>query len=147
MEKSRGLTVRTVYLYVATLIGLSLIIAGGVQAFELILKATILTQADAEEEMWARQPPVPYMLDRVKGVTQTVELTEDEQLILRNWMDEYEDWSERQANLDVVAARRQQRAATALALVFVGVPVYLYHWRTIKRELRAPFASSPEGNG
>ena len=147
MEKNRGLAVRTVYLYVATLIGLSLIIAGGVQAFELILKATILTQADAEEQMWAKQPPIPYMLDSVRDVTQTVELTADEQLLLKNWIDEYEGWSERQANLDVAAARRQQRAATALALVFVGVPVYLYHWRTIKRELRAPFVSGPVSNG
>ncbi|MCK5212993.1 MAG: hypothetical protein KAQ74_03635 [Dehalococcoidia bacterium] len=147
MEKNRGLAVRTRYLYVATLIGLSLIIAGGVQAFELILKATILTQADAEEQMWAKQPPIPYMLDSVRDVTQTVELTADEQLRLKNWIDEDEGWSERQANLDVAAARRQQRAATALALVFVGVPVYLYHWRTIKRELSAPFVSGPVSNG
>ena len=140
MDKNRGLTVRTVYLYVATLVGLGLIIAGGVQAFELLLKATILTQADAEEQSWVKQPPMPYALDRVKEATETVELTEQEQLLLKNWMDDYERWSERQAELDVVAARQQQRAATALALLFVGVPVYLYHWMTIRRELRRQYA-------
>ena len=135
MEKNRSRSIRTVYLYVATLIGLSLIIAGGVQAFELILKATILTQADAEQESWAKQPPMPYALDRVKEATQTIELTQEEQLLLKSWMDDYERWSEQQEELDVVAARRQQRAATALALLFVGIPVYLYHWLTIRREL------------
>lgn len=142
---SRSWTVRTVYLYVATLVGLGLLIAGSVQAFELILKATILTQADAEENLWARQPPIPYALDRVKDTAETVELTEQEQAILKSWMADYERWSQQQAQLDVVQARRQRQLATALALVFVGVPVYLYHWNTIRKELgRMPSAGAAD---
>jgi hypothetical protein len=135
IEKGRSWTVRTVYLYVATLVGLGLLIAGSVQAFELILKSTILTQADAEEQLWARQPPMPYAIDRVKDVTGTVELTEQEQALLKSWLQDYEQWSTQQAAIDVVKARRQRQLATALALVFVGIPVYLYHWMTIRREL------------
>ena len=135
MEGNKGRTVRTVYLYVATLVGLGLLIAGGVQAFELMLKATILTEADAEETLWARQPPVPYALDMVKGVEDLEELTEEQKAMVADWLDEYERWQEQQEQLDVVKARRQRQAATALALVFVGVPVYLYHWMTIKKEL------------
>jgi len=127
--------VRTVYLYVATLVGLGLLIAGGVQAFELVLKATVLTQADAEEQLWARQPPMPYALDAVKSLEKDVILTADQQALVAQWLTDYERWSEQQERIDVVQARRERQAATALALVFVGIPVYLYHWLTIKREL------------
>jgi len=135
VEKNRNLTVRTVYLYVATLVGLGLIIAGGVQSFELLLKATILPEADAEERLWARQPPLPYGLDRVKDLDETSELSDEELAMVRNWLEDYEQWSDEQEGLDPIVARRQQRAATALALLFVGIPVYLYHWLTIRREL------------
>ncbi len=132
----KGLTVRTVYLYVATLVGLGLLIAGGVQAFELVLKATVLTQADAQEELWARQPPIPYALGDVKELTESDELTDAQKESLNRWMEDYERWEERQQAVDTVAARRERQLATALALVFVGIPVYGYHWSVIRRDLR-----------
>ena len=135
MDKNRSLSIRTVYLYVATLVGLGLIIAGGVQAFELILKSTVLTQADAEERLWARQPPMPYALDVVKEAPGSLETTAEQQAVMERWLADYERWSEQQEELDIVAARRERQAATALALLFVGIPVYLYHWLTIRREL------------
>ena len=136
MEKNRSLSIRTVYLYVATLVGLGLIIAGGVQVFELILKSTILTQADAEERLYAKQPPMPYSLEVMKEAPGSLELTADQQAMVERWLADYERWSDQQEQLDPVAARRERQAATALSLLFVGIPVYLYHWFTIRRELR-----------
>ena len=138
MERNRNLTVRTVYLYVATLVGLGLIIAGGVQSFELLLKATVLPQADAEESLWAKQPPMPYALDRVKDLDQNSEISEEELVMVRSWLEDYERWSEQQTDFDPIAARRQRRAATALSLLLVGIPMYLYHWLTIRHELKGP---------
>ena len=135
MEKNRSRSIRTVYLYVATLVGLGLIIGGGVQAFELILKATVLTQADAEERLYAKQPPMPYSLDVMKEAPESPELTAKQQATMERWLADYERWSEQQEQLDPVAARRERQAANALALLFVGIPVYLYHWLTIRREL------------
>ncbi len=143
IEKSRSWTVRTVYLYVATLVGLGLLIGGGVQAFELLLKSTVLQQADAEEAMWARQPPMPYMFDVGRGLSESDGLTEEEQAMVRRWLQDYERWDQQRAAFDAVAARRERQAATALALVFVGIPVYLYHWLTIRKELGK---ISPNGN-
>ncbi len=141
MERNRNRTVRTVYLYVATLVGLGLLISGGVQAFELLLKATVLTQADAEDQLYARQPPAPYMLDSVRDLEASNELTPDQMALVAQWLDDYQRWTEQQAKLDVTAARRDRQAATALALILVGLPVYLYHWLTIRREsTRAPAA-------
>ncbi len=147
MERNRNWTVRTVYLYVATLVGLGLLIGGGVQAFELGLKATILRQADAEEYLWARQPPMPYMLDAARGLSDTDALTEDEKAMVRRWLQDYERWDSDRSALDVVAARRERQAATALALVFVGIPVYAYHWLTIRKELGREVPSQNHTDG
>jgi len=143
MERNRSWTARTIYLYIATLVGLGLIIAGGVQAFELLLKATILTQADAEEQLWAKQPPMPYALDAVKDVQQLDTLTADQKALVAQWLKDYESWSKQQEELDVVKARRERQAATALSLLFVGIPLYLYHWLTIRREMGRTAADVP----
>jgi hypothetical protein len=136
IDRNRSWTVRTVYLYVATLVGLGLIIAGGVQAFELLLKSTVLQQADAEERMWATQPPMPYMLDAARGLVDSGEpLSEQELAAVRSWLQDYERWDAQRAAFDATKARRERQAATALSLVFVGIPVYLYHWLTIRKEL------------
>lgn len=135
MERSRSFAVRTVYLYVATLVGLGLLIGGGVQAFELLLKSTVLQQADAEEYIWVRQPPMPHMLDAARGLVENDSLTEDEKAMVRRWLQDYERWETERAALDVVSARRERQLATALALIFVGIPVYTYHWLTIRKEL------------
>jgi hypothetical protein len=142
MERNRNMTVRTVYLYVATLVGLGLLISGGVQAFELMLKATVLTQADAEDQLWARQPPAPYMLDTARGLEQVDELTPEQKAQVTQWLEDYQAWTDQQQQLDVVAARRERQASTALALVFVGFPVYLYHWLTIRKETRRASAGN-----
>ncbi len=136
MDKNKNLTVRTVYLYVATLIGLSLIIAGGVQGFELLLKSTVLQQADAEQRLWARQPPMPYMSATAESLLESPSLTEEEMDSVRSWLRDYQAWEEQRAAFDAVAADRQRQAATALGLLFGGIPVYLYHWLTIRKENR-----------
>ena len=142
----KSLTVRTVYLYVATLVGLGLLIAGGVQAFELILKATVLTQADAQEELWARQPPVPYALDAVEDLSESDELTETQRAAINRWLDDYERWEEEHQAVNTVAARRERQLATALALLLVGIPVYMYHWSVIRRDMRSTNGASSSGS-
>ncbi len=108
---------------------------GGGQAFELVLKSPVLKQADAEVAMWAKPAPMPYMLDAARGLVDEDGLTDVEKASVRSWIADYERWDEQRAAYDAVAARRERQLATALALVFVGIPVYLYHWLTIRKEL------------
>jgi len=34
------------------------------------------------------------------------------------------------------ASQRKRQLSTSLSMILVGVPVYLYHWKTIKKENR-----------
>ncbi len=83
----------------------------------------------------AKQSPMQYMLDAARGLAENDALMEDDKATVRHWLQEYERWEAEREALDVVAARRERQAATVLALVFVGIPVYTYHWPTIRKEL------------
>ena len=47
---------------------------------------------------------------------------------------EYERWKEQVARIDPVRARREREAARSLAMILIGLPLYLFHWRIIRRE-------------
>jgi len=100
--------IRTIYLYIFSLLGLALIIIGGVRFIDMGLKAYVFTKADQEMEYDYRAP------SKLEG--DTIECPE---LISR---------------ADNITSRRHRDASINLALILVGLPLYLYHWGMIKRE-------------
>jgi hypothetical protein len=128
--------VRTVYLYTMALLGLVLLTIGGVRILDLGLKAFVFTQAEHEERLSMRQPPMPMMLERLERIDRGEEpdLTSQERALVRQWLQEYERWKEQADRVDPITSRRQRTASSALALILIGLPLYGYHWRVIRRE-------------
>ncbi|HEY8484003.1 MAG TPA: DUF5671 domain-containing protein [Longimicrobiales bacterium] len=122
--------IRSIYLYVAAFVGLVLLTLGGVRLVDMALKATIFTAA--EQELRLASPPVPPPTQIRRPAL--VELPEEEREAWQRWMEEQERWREQEARIDRVAAQRQRTAASSLAMIIVGLPLYLYHWRLIRRE-------------
>lgn len=131
--------IRTIYLYLLAMIGIVLIVIGGVRFLDMGLKAFVFRQAEEEERLMSRQPPMPYILERVDRLGTgpgTEDLTPEETAAVRQWLEEYRQWKERSEAVDPIVARRQRTASTSLALILVGLPLYLYHWGIIRREGR-----------
>jgi hypothetical protein len=63
-------------------------------------------------------------------------LTEEQRALIRQWLADYEQWREARAAMDPVASQRQRDASTSLALMLVGLPLYIVHWRMIQRRAR-----------
>lgn len=128
--------VRTVYLYTMALLGLVLLTIGGVRMLDLGLKAFVFTQAEQEERFSMRQPPMPVMMERLERIDrgEEPELTAQERAVVRQWLQDYEGWREQADRVDPITSRRQRTASSALALILVGLPLYGYHWRIIRRE-------------
>lgn len=125
-------TVRTVYLYIFALLGLVLVIIGSVGLINMALKATIFTGADID--YYSSMPPQPYGFERVKAIENSSDFTEEEKAAARAWLDEYAAWNERSDKFDYANAERQRSAAQNIAMIIVGLPLYLFHWRIIRRE-------------
>jgi hypothetical protein len=134
--------VRIVYLYLFALLGLVLLTVGGVQLVSLGLRTFVLTHADAELGMRHPGPDPPIRFQPTARDEQvardTVVLSLEEREALRHWAAEYERYRRHWATVDPIRSRRQRDAARALALLLVGLPLYGYHWRVIRREREPP---------
>lgn len=126
--------IRTIYLYLFSLLGLIFIAIGSIRLLDMALRTFVFREADALERYEA--PPMPTLgrLERVDEVAARADLTEEDKEALRRSIQEYRRWEERRAQVDPVRARRQRDASSSLAMILVGLPLYLYHWRIIRRE-------------
>jgi len=99
------------YLYLFSFVGLLITIIGGIQIVDLTLKTYIFKVSD-----YSGYPMIPVK-DEKGMVTQTVE---DQQ---------------KQQELEASNQRKRQ-LSNSLAMIAIGAPLYLYHWKTIRREAK-----------
>ena len=105
--------IRKIYLYLFSAIGLVVVIVGSVQLVDLALKTFVFKKADVYLEY-----PRSKAIEPVTG-----------QLPAEPTEEELEKFN--QAQMD---SQRQRTLASSLASIVVGLPLYLYHWRTLKKE-------------
>ena len=133
--------IRTVYLYLFSTIGLILLITGCVQFLNMGLKAYVFTQAEHEEEYWYMER-APFDEGVRATAVETNEAKEGEEVCLSEnekeqmitWLDDYEERQTEMEDYDPILVERHQTAAIALAQILVGLPLFLFHWLTIRRE-------------
>ena len=130
--------IRKIYLYVASFLGLVLVVIAGVQLVNLGLKVYVFTQIDRQESSYQKMPPAgPFLAEKVgvlSGATAPAQLTEEERTAMKSWLESYKSWQEEQKSFDLVTANRQRDASISLALLIIGLPLYFYHWRVVKKE-------------
>ncbi len=129
--------VRTIYLYLFSLVGLTLLIIGTVRFLDMGLKAFIFTKAEEPEKLQREYyygSPVPVV--RLEQYQESEELTEEETTTLKAWLADYKEWQEKEGKIDYLVSKRQREASTNLAMLLVGLPLYLYHWGVIRKETK-----------
>ena len=109
--------IRKIYLYTFSLVGLVLVVIGGVRLVGLGLKTFVFTKADVYYEYpMVRPVKVPVL----EGKTEEFQQPNKEEV------EAYQR--------DQRTANRQREAAESLAMIIVGLPLYLYHWRMVKKD-------------
>ncbi len=133
--------IRTVYLYLFSMLGLVLLVIGAVQFFNLGLKAWVFTEAESQERAWSLDRP--YYDAELKDISESeneggeVCLTEDEKEDLDVWLEDYNEREDKLGDYDPITANRHRSAAMALSLMLVGLPLFLTHWMIIRKENKA----------
>lgn len=133
------LLIRKIYLYLFSLVGLFMMIIGTARLVDLGLKIFIFKQADQEVQYRSAPPyPIEKAIERqgedVGIKTENIILTAEEKQLLENWKNDYKRWKEEQGKIDYVRSNRERQASESIAWIIVGLPLYLYHWRIIKKE-------------
>lgn len=108
------MNIRLLYLYLFAFIGLLITVIGAVQLVDLGLTVLVFPESDLYEYYPARlEEP-------------GAELSAEEQTAYEAEMQEFNAISQ--------IRQRQRQLITALSMIVVGTPLYLYHWGIIKRD-------------
>ncbi len=99
--------IRLLYLYLFSFVGLLITVIGSTQLINLGLKTYVFQVSEYTYY------PEPAMMDGKPGISA-------EEAKRRTEME--------QAN------QKKRQLSDSLAMILVGIPLYLYHWKTIKKE-------------
>lgn len=140
--------IRTIYLYLFALVGLAMAVVGMARLVDIGLKQYIFTKADEEiYRSFPAEPPAPknYLVERGLTEEQKKGLSEEQKKAMVQWEIDYKNWQESQKNqpkIDYKTAQTQRNASSALSMILVGLPLYLYHWSVIKRDKKEELKNS-----
>lgn len=112
--------IRTIYLYLFSLIGLVLITIGLVRLVDLGLKTYVFKNAD-QVLMHPLYPAVKLPSDSGGQTPSSEERAKLEQDQL--------EFQKKQRQSD-----RERAAANSLAMIIVGLPLFIYHWKTVQKD-------------
>lgn len=129
--------IRVVYYYLFALVGLVLMVISLVNGINLVLKMTIFQQADLDTYSYQKQPPTPASLERQAADLENnkeLNLKETDKQEIQNWLTDYRAWKEQQAKIDPIVAQRQREASNAIAMLIIGLPLFLFHFLMIRKE-------------
>ncbi|HEX9504320.1 MAG TPA: hypothetical protein VF974_08470 [Patescibacteria group bacterium] len=110
-----NITLRKAFLYIFASVGLVLCIIGLVSLINLGLKSYVFTKADNYCYNYA-SPMTPDKDGKTIGSTQAQK-------------DEQKKQCEEQRT-----SNKQNQASNAIAMLLVGIPLYAYHWFTIRKD-------------
>lgn len=108
--------IRLLYLYLFSFIGLLICVIGSVRLVELAMKVFIFKGADQFEYS------KPVMAPEAREAKLTKEGLKMEE-------EDAKMYQERENK-----RQRQREVSGALAMIIIGIPLYLYHWKTIQNE-------------
>lgn len=106
-------SIRLLYLYLFSFVGLLIVVIGSIQLVNLGIKTYIFPEADTYSSYSPTLAP--------DGKSAPV--------IDENKMREQQAADQKH--------QKQRELANAVAMIIVGAPVYMYHWKTIQKEAKA----------
>ncbi|MEX2028104.1 MAG: hypothetical protein WD988_01215 [Candidatus Curtissbacteria bacterium] len=106
--------IRKIYLYSFAFLGLVLVVFGLVRILDLGLKVYVFKQADQFAH-------APYPAEKL--TSESREPTQEEKDNLKREQEATEAKNRQ--------AQRQSTASNSLAMIIVGLPLFLYHWKRI----------------
>lgn len=131
---SKTKLIRTVYLYLAALISLLFVAVGTGNLINTALKAYIFPKAEKGGYNKCNQQPPIYGLENPQALKDSGAATEDQKLQLEELLRDYENWKKENSGEECYSAERQSNVVDALTMIIIALPIYLFHWRIIKKE-------------
>ena len=115
--------IRTIYLYLFSLVGLVIVVIGLVNLVDLGLKAFIFKNADSP----IIYPVYPTQINPTDVKGSAMAPADQEKY----------DADQAAAQEKQRQSDRERTASSALAMIVVGTPLFIYHWKIIQRDRKS----------
>ena len=102
-------SLRLLYLYLFSFVGLLITVIGGIQLVDLGLKTYVFHVSE-----FSSFPMTPVTDPSGKIMTSVADQQKQQEIEAAN--------------------QRKRNLSNSLAMIAIGAPLYLYHWKTIKKE-------------
>lgn len=124
--------IRTIYLYLASLISLIFVAVGMGTLLNTGLKAAFFPEAEKKSFFECNQQPPMIGSPDVSGYKAIA--TEDQKVQLNQLLKDYQNWKDSSMGEKCIKPARQNKIVDALTMIIVALPIFLFHWRIIKKE-------------
>jgi hypothetical protein len=108
--------IRKIYFYAVSLISLLMIIIAGVSLINLALRSWVFTKADSTSNYAYVCPAIAPSTSDAKPLP-------------------CDTSAQAQQAHDQMVSQRESTAAQDVALLLIGIPVFLYHWKKVNKEV------------
>lgn len=122
--------IRTVYLYLASLISLIFVAVGTGRILNTALKAYVFPKAEKGGFSRCNQQPPVYNI----GLDAKSVASEDQKAQLDQMIKDYERWKNENSGEECYITERQTNYVDSLTMLLVSLPIFLFHWKIIKKE-------------
>lgn len=123
--------IRSIYLYIAALVSLIFLAVGTGTLLNTGMKYYVFPKAEKGGFSRCNQTPPVYSLD--KAAYSNV-ATEEQKVQLENLLKDYDQWKAENTGEECYSIERQSKVVDALTMIIVALPIFLFHWRIIKKE-------------
>ncbi len=135
-EKERAV-IRPTYYYLISLASLLMIVIAGGMLINLGLKTWVFPSAGEADKVNQYDRVEPYQLSEKSSIYSIVDCGEkcgvdkETTALANQWITDYEAWDE--ASLHAYD-NTQRQAASTIPFIIVGLPLFWYHWNTVRKE-------------
>ena len=124
--------IRTIYLYLASLVSLIFTAVGAGGILNTAMKYYLFPEAEKKSFFECNQQP-PMIGSPDVGGYKTI-ATEDQKAQLDQLLKDYQNWKDNSMGEKCLKPARQNKIVDALSMLIIALPIFLFHWRIIKKE-------------
>lgn len=129
MEQSttspKAVVIKTIYFYLVCFVALMTVVFSTADLINIALKTWIFTKADTNDYYYGPAITCPTPMDKSLSETTTAQIKAD--------CEKQQKINEEQSENNRIA-QKQSNVVRDISLIVVGIPLFLYHWRIVRKK-------------
>ncbi|MDD5098215.1 MAG: hypothetical protein PHD31_00610 [Candidatus Pacebacteria bacterium] len=129
-----GKLIKTIYLYVVSLISLIFLAVGIGNFINTSIKSSFFKEAEKRDYSFCNNQPYFTSVADINKLKESPAATEDDKQKITTLISEYENWKAQNIGEECYKSERAKRMVDSLTMLLIALPLYLFHWSMARKE-------------